>query len=119
MKAATGSLKDFAGQLVSYRRGDASAGLTAVHSRRDYELTDGVGGVEMFSSDDWLLAAADLVLDGSQVTPDEGDRIRQTIGQIVYIFEVMGRPGWPHFNFCDTAGVRLRIHTRLIGQEAA
>ena len=55
--------------------------VQATIGRTLLKLEDGYGGVQMQWTDrDFLIPAADLVLGGSTVTPQRGDRINETVG---------------------------------------
>lgn len=110
--AALGAtLTNFAGQTVEYCRGDASAVLAAVHSRKSYEQSVGYGMTQTFDSDDFLIAAADLHLSGQPALPRAGDQIRAGGGT----YEVMPlSDSQPPYQWSDPHRQRLRVHTRQI-----
>lgn len=103
------------GLAVMYSRGDDSAAITAVPARSRVSMTDESGLTVTGQERDFIILAADLVLDGEQVLPERGDRIEQTVdGETTYTYEVMPIAGQKHYQPCDDQGRLLRIHTKLV-----
>lgn len=61
---------------------------------------------------DWIVERAKLVLGGAAITPAPGDLV--TAGEMIY--EVQRLSGEDCYHETDDTGLRLRIHTRLIGE---
>ena len=81
-----------------------------------YEVVDAEGfGITMLSRD-YIIQAADLILNGSEVTPRPGDRIVETIRSVSETFEVMAIGQMKEYEPLDTDGVMLKIHTKRITQ---
>jgi len=97
-------------QSVTYSRGESSVQLQATPGRTEYEIADEYGTTVKAHVTDWIVDAADLVLDGQRVLPEPGDRITTADGRT---FEVLPLAG-EHYRFLDPAGTMLRIHTRRI-----
>lgn len=109
-------LKEHASRLVLYQRDAAQVGVQATIGRTLLKLDDGYGGVRMEWTDrDYLIQAADLVLASTQITPQRGDRVLDTVGLITSIYEVMAYGGEPPWRFSDPFGKLLRIHTKFVG----
>lgn len=109
-------LKEHASRLVLYQRDAAQVGVRATIGRTLLKLDDGYGGVRMEWTDrDYLIQAADLVLASTQITPERGDRVLDTVGLITSIYEVMAYGGEPPWRFSDPFGKLLRIHTKFVG----
>ena len=109
-------LKEHASRLVLYQRDAAQVGVQATIGRTMLKLDDGYGGVRMEWTDrDYLIQAADLVLASTQITPERGDRVLDTVGLITSIYEVMAYAGEPPWRFSDPFGKLLRIHTKFVG----
>jgi len=114
-------------RTVTYQRGDPGMGgssvdLSATVGRTEFEIDDGAGALIKIESRDYLILAADLVLDAEQTVPKQGDIIRETQGAKVYVHEVIapgGVSGGAHYRYSDPYRKTLRIHTKLIGEEAA
>ena len=99
---------------VTYQRGQQWVVVAATVGRTVFETADDYGVVQRSESRDFLIAAADLVLGGSQVLPERGDRIRETQGQKVYVYEVMAPGKEPQYRFSDPYRRTLRIHTKQV-----
>jgi mono/diheme cytochrome c family protein len=68
-------------------------------------------------SRDYLVSAEDLVLGGVVERPKAGDRIRETEGEQLLIYEVMAPGGEPPWRWSDRHRRTLRIHTKYVGTE--
>lgn len=109
--ALMATLKASAGVAVTYHRNDTngsfSVEITATRGRSDLTLEDGALALQVQTSD-WIIEAADLLLNGVVVVPQRNDfitlAISSTVTEKYQIFEVPYRP-------CDPAGRVLRIHT--------
>ena len=109
-------LQEHASRSVVYHRGTQSVAVQATIGRTLLKLDDGYGGVRMQWTDrDFLIPAADLVLNGSTITPQGGDRITETAGLNTSTFEVMAYGSEPPWRYSDPFGKLLRIHTKFIG----
>jgi len=111
------ALVDAVGVSITYsRRGLQSATLTASVGRTVFRLDDEFGPQREVTRD-YLLPAADLVLDSVAVTPERGDRISETgpDGQ-TRVYEVLGPGGEPPWRYSDHYQVGLRIHTREVAR---
>ncbi len=104
---------------VTYQRGAASVELNATIGQTTFEQTDDYGGIQRIEARDFLVQTADLVLDGEVTLPMVGDRIRETAGDSVFIYEVMAFGSEPCFRYADSYRLSLRIHTKHIATEAA
>ena len=106
-----------AGRTVTYCRGEQSVELVATVGRTPFEQVDTYGVVHRVESRDYLIIAADLVLGGVVRMPRVGDRIRETAGDQVRVFEVMAPEGEPPYRNSDPDGITLRIHTKHVATE--
>jgi len=102
---------------VTYQRGEESITLNATVGRSLFQVVAADGVVEQVERRDYLVRAADLVLRGAVVVPQVGDRIRETVGAKVEVYEVMGAGQEKHFRKSDPDGLTLRIHTAHVGTE--
>jgi len=108
------TLQAAAGITVTYRRGEASAEVTAVPSDREIEVIGADGLPEIAHLRDWIITAAALAAFGD---PAAGDQIDETRGTTLYTWDVMPpTPGEPAFSPCDTARQSLRIHTKATAE---
>ncbi len=108
-----GKLKTYVSQTVVYWRGTASVSLAATFGRSEAERIDESGVGVRVESRDFIVAAADLVLDGATTTPRRGDAIVVTEGAVQRRYEVMTL-GDSHYRPCDPFGKQIRIHTKLV-----
>jgi hypothetical protein len=65
-------------------------------------------------SRDFLLLAADLVLDGTSTLPQRGDRIYESQGDQTYVYEVTAPAKEPCWRYSDPYRKTLRIHTKQV-----
>ena len=107
----------FMSRVVGYHRGSDSVEVRAAIGKTTFEVDSGYAVLERIESRDYLVPAADLVLDGETTLPARGDRIKETDGAIVFVYEVMAPGSEPHFTFSDPYRKTLRIHTKFIGTE--
>lgn len=103
---------------VRYLRQGASVSLPATVGRTIFRTDDGYGRIQRVESRDYLIAAADLVLDGTVVTPERGDEIVESADGQDLIYEVMAPAGEPEWRWSDPYRSCLRIHTKHTGTEA-
>lgn len=110
--AGLDSIRDVAGEKVTYWRGDDSTGelaavpgLSPSGSSRVNEVP-----IEDFSRD-WIFKVSELVINGDVITPRTGDQVRQTINGVEVIYEVLS-DGNQVYRFCDRGRTRIRVHTR-------
>ena len=106
-----------ASRPVTYRRGEQDIALNATVGRSVFQVVAADGVVEQVERRDYLVRAVDLVLGGVVVVPQVGDRIRETVGAKVEVYEVMGAGQEKHFRKSDVDGLTLRIHTAHVGTE--
>lgn len=111
-------LKAHASRLVTYQRGTEQVTVPATIGRTLLKLDDGFGGVRMEWTDrDFLIHAAELVLGGSPALPARGDQVRETVGAVTFIYEVMAPGKEPAWRWSDPYRKLLRIHTKHLGTE--
>ena len=89
--------------------------MLATFGRTLLKLDNGYGGVRMEWTDrDFLISAADLMLAGTAVLPERGDRISETQGTKTLVYEVMAPGGEPPWRWSDPHRKVLRIHTKQV-----
>ena len=103
-----------ASNAIVYRRGNETVSLVAVIGRTLFEVDDGFGILTNVESRDFLVRAADLVLDLSPTLPERGDRIEETVGTTTFVYEVMAPGKEPHVRYSDPYRKTLRIHTKQV-----
>lgn len=98
-------------QEVTYKRGVDTVQVLATFGKTTYEVEEAEGikvGAEVI---DFLISAADLVLQDQPIRPQYGDQILVT-GQGTY--EVLDLPGAGCYRYSDPYQMTFRIHTKLI-----
>jgi hypothetical protein len=112
-------MKANAGRVVTYCRGYATVALTATVGRTLMRVQDGRGGGYVEWTDrDYLVTAADLVMDGARTEPQRGDLIRDANDAGgTDVFEVLAPGGEPPWRYADPHGLMLRIHTKRVAVE--
>jgi hypothetical protein len=108
-----------ASHAVTYVRGVLSVQPSATVGKTVFEVDDGYGVMLRHELRDFLILAADLVLDDQVVLPERGDRIKETQGTVVYIYEVTAPGKEPVWRYSDPYRNTLRIHTKKIDTEAS
>lgn len=98
---------------VIYRRGGNSAEALATVGKTVFKVTDDYGRFQYIESRDYLISAADLVLNDAKILPEPGDEIVED----GFVYEVMAPNGEPEWRYSDGCRRTLRIHTKLIGKE--
>lgn len=106
-------------QTVTYRRGESAVQVQATIGRTVFRLNDAYGATVRHISRDYLIRAADLVLNGERVEPKRGDLVIETDDAgIEHTHEVMGpgaSGGGPDWRYSDPQRLVLRIHNKEIG----
>lgn len=104
---------------VVYQRGGASVEVSATVGRTEFEQADDAGLIHRVESRDFIVWSADLDLGEGVTLPKPGDRIRETSGTSVFVYEVNAPGGETPWRYCDPYRTSLRIHTKHIATEAA
>ena len=104
-------------RTVVYERGASSVEVQATLGETTFEQADDFGIVQKVESRDFLIRTGDLVLDGQPALPKSGDRIRDTQGTQVFVYEVSAPGNEPPFRYSDPYRKALRIHTKHIATE--
>jgi len=97
---------------VQYCRSGESVEVAATVGKTVFEIDDGYGAVERFESRDFLIRSADLVLGGAETLPQPGDRIKETAGAKLVLYEVMAPGKEPCWRWSDPFRTSMRIHTK-------
>ena len=106
-------------RTVTYLRGGDSVDVAATIGRTEFEQADEYGVVHRTEARDFLVLTDSLVLGDKAVLPQAGDRIRETAGVQILIYEVMAPGGEPPFRYSDPYRRTLRIHTKHVDMERA
>lgn len=105
---------------LTYTRPDAVAptDLKGTQGKKLFKIQEPGQPVTMVETVDFLILAADLVIDGSLTEPMEDDYITRIQGSKKNIFRVLSPGGdEPVFHYSDTGNTMLRIHTKFYDQE--
>jgi hypothetical protein len=107
----------YAASPVEYVRGEQAVEILATVGKTTFEIDDGYGVLVRHESRDFLILAADLLIDGVAILPQRGDRIRETQGQRVFVYEVSAPGKEPCWRYSDPFRKTFRIHTKNIDTE--
>ncbi len=99
--------------LVTYRRGEDTAEVSATIGKTVFRIEDEYGRIVHYESRDYLISASDLVLNGTIITPERSDEIIED----GFVYEVMAPANEPEWRYSDTHRQTLRIHTKQTGKE--
>jgi hypothetical protein len=100
---------------VQYVRGSQSIEIAATVGKTTFEVDDGYGVLIRSESRDFLVLAAELVVDGVPTLPQRGDRIRETQGGTTFVYEVTAPGKEPCWRWSDAFRKTLRIHSKEVG----
>lgn len=104
-------------RAVVYQRGAAQVEVNATIGRTEFEQADEAGLIHRIESRDFLFRTADLDLGGGPTLPKTGDRVRETVGSSVFVYEVNAPGGQPPWRYSDPYRKALRVHTKHIARE--
>ena len=104
----------YASHVGRYVRGDRSADVLATVGKTTFEVDDGYGVLVRSESRDFLISAADLVLDGQGSLPERGDRVEEGLGAATCVSEVTAPGKEPCWRWSDAYHKTLRIHTKQV-----
>ncbi len=113
----SGQLKNSSGRVVTYRRGFRTVeNLTATPYEQEAEVASAGGLNTVVTWYEWTIAAADLVIAGAVVEPQEGDQIIETLSGVTTTWEVMPVAKRKHFDWLDSSGILLKVRTKRAGR---
>lgn len=106
-----------AGVSLTYTRGAQSVTLTGWVGRTAFAQLpgSGSGAAVIWGDRDYLIPVSDLVLGGSAVTPQRGDRISETIDGVSLTFEVLAPGTEPAWRYSDAGRQTYRVHCKKVG----
>jgi hypothetical protein len=114
---ALDTIRTVTGRTVTYSDGTNSVTLDATPSQRPYEVVDADGFQVWVRPWEFLITAADLVLDGSVVEPAAGHTIAVAEGGVTRTYEVQAFGSLQPFEPADPARLSWRVRTRLVDSE--
>lgn len=104
----------FLTRSVVYQRGEETAEVLATVGSTVFRVDDGAGALLRVESRDYLIATSHLLLGGSAVLPQRGDRIHETDGSQTFVYEVSSPGDEPCWRYSDVYRRTLRIHTKHV-----
>lgn len=99
--------------VVLIRRIGQTDPFTATWLEHDYEVLDSEGFLTRLHSRDFVFAASDVVIDGTQYRPEAGNRIALTENSVAKVFEIMPVGDRPAAELLP-GDYRWKVHTKQI-----
>lgn len=109
--------KNLTGLEVVYRRGSDAVPLKATKTRPAVDQDRAEGVTIDADAADWLIEAADLVIDGKRTKPAERDLIEYLAGSVKETYRVMPTTGESHYEPVDPWNLSWRVHTKLVQRD--
>jgi hypothetical protein len=100
-----------ASEPVVYVRGDDEVDLSAIIGRMEGAGQDTDGYTTDGDQVDFIIAAADLVIDAAAVEPEIGDYIKHTRDGVEYKYTLARDELDRLYRRCDEHGFDIRVHT--------
>ena len=97
---------------IIYRREESTVALPATVGKTVFKVVDDYGRYQHIESRDYLIHAADLIMNGHVILPQSGDEIEEN----GFVYEVMAPNGEPEWRYSDSYRQCCRIHTKLTGK---
>jgi hypothetical protein len=104
------TLKKSASASVTMTRGTESRSVLAVVGKSTFESVDQNGVTESWESRDFIIHATDLPFG----EPQRHDKITETIGNVLRVYQVSAPRGVPLFHYSDAFQSAVRIHTTRV-----
>jgi len=112
-------LTQFAAQLVIYRRGEFAVEIAAVFGARNAPADYAANTLRVETqTQDFILPAVGLVLDGLQVKPERNDVIEVTAGLVTETYRVLPLADGSAWEWDNDYRQLLIVHTKQICEEA-
>ena len=118
VRAALRSARALAYVDAVYRRGSQAVPIQPIRSDVEVELIDGDGSVTIAKVTLWRVLAEELVIQGEEVEPEEGDRIEYQVGNKRQVYEVQAVGGANCWEPTDPHVHGYKIKTRMIDDDA-
>jgi hypothetical protein len=99
------------GLSVVYSDGTNSVTLNVIPGETTFERETTPGLYTTTHSQDFLILAAELILDGAVVLPQMGDTVTATIGGSSVTYQVTSPDGDRHYRWSDPYKTVLRVFT--------
>jgi hypothetical protein len=101
--------------MVYYYRGDYWVRVRATVGATEFTRDDGSGQAVVFHSTDFIVDAADLVINEARITPQRGDKIVRGTLEDGTVHELMNDPGTQSWRYADAYRRTFRVHTKQTG----
>lgn len=101
---------------MTYRRGALSVELAATPVPETYEAIREGGAAVQAQRMDWIIPAASLILGGSRVEPQAGDRIEWINGETTETFELQPVDADEAASRLDASKTQYLAHSRLVDE---
>ena len=88
--------------------------LKAIVGKSQHAIDEGEWGVITKQTVDFIVEASTLIINSAVTKPIKGDRIEQTIGDELYIYEVFSPSGNDFYTCSDPEHKWIRVHTQLV-----
>ncbi len=110
------TLARLTGESIVYEHADGEFSIAAAtRGRTELEVGDDFGIAHQAETDDWLVDAAALVVDGEFHRPRAGDLVHHTdAAGVEGIYEICHPGGEEPWRYCDPQRTRIRLHTKRI-----
>lgn len=105
-----------ASETVTYRRGVLSVELSASPVPDIYEANREGGATVQAQRMDWIIPAASLILGGSVVEPQAGDRIEWINGETTETYELQPVDAEEAASRLDANKTQYLAHSRLVDE---
>lgn len=94
---------------ITYQRGTRSLTINAAGGESIFEIAQESGVVEEVRTQDFIIRVVDLL---DLFPPQPGDKI---LGwQADHTFEVLAVAGRQPWSYCDSFGLMMRVHSKLV-----
>ena len=107
-----GRRRAYMAQTVTYARAGSTVELLATGDRSQCDVERSDGSIVRSETRDWIVTAADLLLDGAAFEPAAGDEVRATVGGQAVTYTVVSPAGEPCWQWEDGAHVTIRLRTK-------
>lgn len=107
----------FGGTVEIHRGASSTTRVTAEPIVRDYEVIDSDGIVTTVHVRDYVIDVANYQIATLVTDPRDGDRIKETIGDDVHVFEVVPIADRQCREWVGMSKPQWVIHTKFVGTE--
>ncbi|MFH1302334.1 MAG: hypothetical protein ABIK07_14835 [Planctomycetota bacterium] len=103
---------------LTYTQDGTPIDINGTQGSTNWRVMDRDGFPLRKTSVDWIVKAADLVIDGVPVLPKRNGLITRVLGGVSRVYQVLPfGDDELEYRFLDTGRTMLRIHTKLITED--